>query len=42
MAKNQGKKIEIKQGGKTGTVPPDQFPVDFNNDKSARFNPKKK
>lgn len=39
MAKHQGKKIDIKTGGKQGTVPPDQFPVDWNNDSSARFHP---
>ena len=37
---NQGsKKIEVKFGGKTGLVG-QTYPVDFNNDKSARFNPK--
>ena len=34
------KKFEIKEGGKNGTIPPGQFPVNFNNDTSPRFNPK--
>lgn len=34
------KKFEVKDGGKNGTIPPSQFPCDFNNDTHIRFNPK--
>lgn len=33
-------KFVNKIGGKTGTVNPNAFPVDFNNDSHPRFNPK--